>query len=168
MVDVNGEWWWELLRHRLPDSILLRLAAITRPMPSFPVDSIGWRLQSDGRFSIKTAYQGDFAKSGADWDLMFAAVLWNVWRYRNDRVFNNQVEEWGSIITRSKWLAENTVTAAVAYTSASDPYVIISYIRQICNKDWQIVFSKVARSNNKVADWLAKFASDTNFDVIFF
>ncbi|KAK8498964.1 hypothetical protein V6N12_058001 [Hibiscus sabdariffa] len=29
-------------------------------------------------------------------------------------------------------------------------------------------FSKVARCNNGVAYWLAKFASDTNFDVMFF
>ncbi|KAK8504424.1 hypothetical protein V6N12_030521 [Hibiscus sabdariffa] len=64
-------------------------------MSFFPADSIGWRLRSDGRFSVKTAYQ-------------------------------------------------------------------------ICNKDWSIVISKVARSNNSVADWFAKFASDTNFDVIFF
>ncbi|KAK8647582.1 hypothetical protein V6N13_121313 [Hibiscus sabdariffa] len=178
--------------------------------------------------------EGEFVKSGADWDPMFAALFWNVWCYRNDRVFNNQAKEWGSIITRSKWLAENTATAAAAvrilpdsipmpdiwippakgwlklntdgarslvdgsascgecceitmvngfmvsinsladvqwwkrnfgYTSGSDPYIIVSYLRQICNKDWQIVFSKVARYNNEVANWLAKFASDTNFDV---
>ncbi|KAK8515863.1 hypothetical protein V6N13_096806 [Hibiscus sabdariffa] len=60
------------------------------------------------------------------------------------------------------------ITMVQQYTSGSDPYIIVSYIRQICNKDWHIVFSKVARSNNEVADWLAKFASDTNFDVIFF
>ncbi|KAL4332832.1 hypothetical protein GQ457_07G017080 [Hibiscus cannabinus] len=64
--------------------------------------------------SLNLTQQGEFAKSGVDWDLMFAAVLWNVWRYRNDQVFNNQAEEWGSIITRSKWLAENTTTAANA------------------------------------------------------
>ncbi|KAK8483083.1 hypothetical protein V6N11_066520 [Hibiscus sabdariffa] len=80
-------------------------------MSFFPADSIGWRLRSDGRFSVKTAYQ---------------------------------------------------------HASGSDPYIIVSYIRQICNKDWSIVISKVARSNNSVADWFAKFASDTNFDVIFF
>ncbi|KAL4386403.1 hypothetical protein GQ457_09G026060 [Hibiscus cannabinus] len=54
------------------------------------------------------------------------------------------------------------------HDSGSDPYIIVSYIRQFCNKDWNILFSKVARSNNLVADWLAKFASDTNFDVMFF
>ncbi|KAK8576691.1 hypothetical protein V6N13_015124 [Hibiscus sabdariffa] len=78
MVDANGEWQWELLQNWLPVHILLQLAAIQRPMPSFPMDSIGWKLRSDGRFSIKTTYQGDFAKSGADWDLMFAMVLWNI------------------------------------------------------------------------------------------
>ncbi|KAK8694033.1 hypothetical protein V6N13_071597 [Hibiscus sabdariffa] len=89
MVDAEGEWKWELIQNRLPDHILLRIAAIQRPMPSFPVDSIGWKLRNDGRFSVKTAYQ-----------------------VRNERVFNNQSEVWGSIITRSKWLAETIATAA--------------------------------------------------------
>ncbi|KAK8653110.1 hypothetical protein V6N13_127125 [Hibiscus sabdariffa] len=49
MVDVEGEWKWELIQSRVPDHILLRLAATQRPMPSFPVDSIGWKLRNDGR-----------------------------------------------------------------------------------------------------------------------
>ncbi|KAK8553242.1 hypothetical protein V6N13_024309 [Hibiscus sabdariffa] len=88
MVDADGEWRWELLQNRLPVHILLRLAAIQRPMPSFPVDSIGWKLRSDGR---------------------------------NDRVFNNQSEEWGSIITRSKWLAMTTATATAAARKLPGP-----------------------------------------------
>ncbi|KAK8598510.1 hypothetical protein V6N13_094479 [Hibiscus sabdariffa] len=45
---------------------------------------------------------------------MFSAILWNIWRQRNDRVFNNVTDEWGSIITRSKWLAATSAAAAVA------------------------------------------------------
>ncbi|KAK8544841.1 hypothetical protein V6N13_003401 [Hibiscus sabdariffa] len=56
MVDADGDWKWELLRHRLPTPVLLRIAAIQRPKPSFPMDSIGWKLGDDKKFSICTAY----------------------------------------------------------------------------------------------------------------
>ncbi|KAK8498433.1 hypothetical protein V6N12_046767 [Hibiscus sabdariffa] len=94
MVDADGDWKWELLRHRLPTPVLLRIAAIQRPKPSFPMDSIGWKLGDDKKFSICTAY----------------------------------------------------------------------HVRE----DWRVVFSKVARCNNGVADGLAKLASDSSFDVVFF
>ncbi|KAK8696137.1 hypothetical protein V6N13_001274 [Hibiscus sabdariffa] len=111
MVDTKGDWKWELIQNRLPDHILLQLAAIQRPKPSFPVDSIGWKLRNDGEFSAKTTYQ---------------------------------------------------------HSSKGGPYIIVSHLHQLCNKDWRIVFSKFARCNNGVADWLAKFASDSNFDVVSF
>ncbi|KAK8598157.1 hypothetical protein V6N13_095547 [Hibiscus sabdariffa] len=193
---------WQQLSGQCPFSLRIRLVG-------------GFGVMADFRLRRHTRYeQGGFAKSGADWNLVFAAVLWNLWRYRNDRVFNNHAAEWGSIITRSRWLAEVTATAASTvrilhgslsgpndwtppaegwlklnadgarslvngsascggvlrdhrdssealqmvqqHASGSDPYIIVSYIRE------------VARSNNSVADWLAKFASDINFDVIFF
>ncbi|KAK8697169.1 hypothetical protein V6N13_113321 [Hibiscus sabdariffa] len=140
MVDAKGEWRWELLQHRLPTSILLRLAAIKLPMSFFPADSIGWRLRSDGRFSVKTAYQ---VRMDLAWDLGCRHLI----------IESDSAE---------------ALQMVQQHASGSGPYIIVSYIRQICNKDWSIVFSKVARSNNSVADWLAKFASDTNFDVIFF
>ncbi|KAK8627776.1 hypothetical protein V6N13_135378 [Hibiscus sabdariffa] len=47
-------------------------------------------------------------------------------------------------------------------------YIIGSHIHQLCMEDWRVVFSKVARCNNRVADGLAKLASDSSFDVVFF
>ncbi|KAK8594251.1 hypothetical protein V6N13_126060 [Hibiscus sabdariffa] len=57
MVDSAGDWLWSLLQHWLPHHILLRLAAIQRPQSSFPMDSVGWGLRDDRRFSVKTTYQ---------------------------------------------------------------------------------------------------------------
>ncbi|KAK8972532.1 hypothetical protein V6N11_081647 [Hibiscus sabdariffa] len=101
MVDSAGDWLWSLLQHWLPHHILLRLAAIQRPQSSFPMDSVGWGLRDDRRFSVKTTYQ------------VRCAVLWNIWRQQNDRVFNGITKEWGSVVTRSKWLAESSAAAAI-------------------------------------------------------
>ncbi|KAK8656310.1 hypothetical protein V6N13_098264 [Hibiscus sabdariffa] len=38
-------------------------------------------------------------------------VLWNIWRQRNDRVFNGTTETWGSVIARSKWLAARSAVS---------------------------------------------------------
>ncbi|KAK8496590.1 hypothetical protein V6N12_003523 [Hibiscus sabdariffa] len=56
--------------------------------------------------------QGGFARVPTDWDLLFSAVLWNIWKQRNDRVFNGVTEEWGSVVTRSRWLAASSAAAA--------------------------------------------------------
>ncbi|KAK8557060.1 hypothetical protein V6N13_035165 [Hibiscus sabdariffa] len=57
MVDSAGDWIWSLLQYCLPHHILLRLAAVHRPQPSFPMDSMGWGLREDRLFSVKSAYQ---------------------------------------------------------------------------------------------------------------
>ncbi|KAK8682026.1 hypothetical protein V6N13_054423 [Hibiscus sabdariffa] len=43
---------------------------------------------------------------------MFAAVLWNFWLHRNAMVFGSEVDAWGSILARSKWLASNSTTVS--------------------------------------------------------
>ncbi|KAK8543661.1 hypothetical protein V6N13_025833 [Hibiscus sabdariffa] len=43
---------------------------------------------------------------------MFAVVLWNLWLHRNAMVFGSEVDAWGSILTRSKWLASNSTTVS--------------------------------------------------------
>ncbi|KAL4280844.1 hypothetical protein GQ457_03G019340 [Hibiscus cannabinus] len=221
MVDSAGEWDWRILQGRLPQHILLCLAAMHRPQQSFPIDRVGWGLWDDRRFSIKSAYQvrldhtdrldtvdptwkiihhfrglqrikiflwlvyhkklmtndkrtrrhftpdnkclvcidmvedvdhvlrhcpsaklvwtvlinpmkrseffslpfeqwfalnlrqqGDFVRELKDWDMLFPAVLWNLWKQRNDRVFNGVTEEWGSVVARSKWFADSSTAAA--------------------------------------------------------
>ncbi|KAK8590158.1 hypothetical protein V6N12_024541 [Hibiscus sabdariffa] len=42
------------------------------------------------------------------------------------------------------------------------------YLHQLCGKDWTLVFSKVDRRNNRVADHLAKLASAISLDVVTF
>ncbi|KAK8690539.1 hypothetical protein V6N13_074072 [Hibiscus sabdariffa] len=118
---------------------------------------------------MNLSQQGDFARVRMDWDLTFSAVLWNIWRQRNDRVFNGITEEWGSVITRSKWLAESSAAASVslrqqqfrgagrgARHSNGRPFTIIHSIHLLCDLEWSLVFSKVDRCLNGVADSLAK------------
>ncbi|KAK8494425.1 hypothetical protein V6N12_055678 [Hibiscus sabdariffa] len=95
MVDSAGDWLWSLLQHWLPHHILLRLAAIQRPQSSFPMDSVGWGLRDDRRFSVKTTYQ---VRCGRMETLSTTDPTW---------------KEWGSVVTRSKWLAESSAAAAI-------------------------------------------------------
>ncbi|KAK8596669.1 hypothetical protein V6N12_065149 [Hibiscus sabdariffa] len=227
MVDTKGDWKWELIQNRLPDHILLQLAAIQRPKPSFPVDSIGWKLRNDGEFSAKTTYQ--VSKWLAETTIIAAAkarqlpgsistpAVWNppaegwlklnangarslidgrascggVLRGHNgnwihgftkfiDRCSVVEVELWGiatgmelawSLGCRQLVVESDSAEALCMiqqHSSKGGPYIIVSHLHQLCNKDWRIVFSKFARCNNGVADWLAKFASDSNFDVVSF
>ncbi|KAK8644880.1 hypothetical protein V6N13_118742 [Hibiscus sabdariffa] len=48
------------------------------------------------------------------------------------------------------------------------PFTIIHCIHLLCDLDWRLVFSKVARSNNGVADRLAKLAFNDTFDIVFY
>ncbi|KAK8517165.1 hypothetical protein V6N12_032362 [Hibiscus sabdariffa] len=56
MVGNDKNWNWALLDNLLPMTILLRLAAIKCPLPSFPLDSIRWARTSNRVFSVKSAY----------------------------------------------------------------------------------------------------------------
>ncbi|KAK9021559.1 hypothetical protein V6N11_011542 [Hibiscus sabdariffa] len=47
----------------------------------------------------------------SSWDLLFAAIIWNLWCHRNVSVFGGTDETWGSIIGRSRWLADSTKKA---------------------------------------------------------
>ncbi|KAK8517401.1 hypothetical protein V6N12_016253 [Hibiscus sabdariffa] len=243
MVDSAGEWDWRILQDRLPQHILLRLAAMHRPQQSFHMDYVEWGLRDDRRFSIKSAYQfqqwfrlnlrqqGDFVREPKDWDMLFPAVLWNLWKQRNDRVFNGVTEEWRSVVTRSKWLADSSTAAAatlrvahassrvtpvaaatlrISHTSSSvthaaaatlrvlhtsssgtsaavdpgscadalrlieqrtkggGPFTLVHQIHVLRELDWRLVFSKVGRGSNDVADRLAKLSSYASLDTKFF
>ncbi|KAK8661159.1 hypothetical protein V6N13_052058 [Hibiscus sabdariffa] len=105
--------------------------------------------------------RGDFARDRRNWDLMFSAILRNIWRQRNDRVFSNLTVEWGSIITRSKWLSATSVAAPATPCNQSARLSGSTVARGL-------VSSKAARRNNEVTDGLAKLASDVSFDVMIF
>ncbi|KAK9044563.1 hypothetical protein V6N11_058461 [Hibiscus sabdariffa] len=53
-------------------------------------------------------------------------------------------------------------------STGSGPFSILCCLHQLCGKDWTLVFSKVDRCNNRVADRLAKLASTVSLDVVTF
>ncbi|KAK8627411.1 hypothetical protein V6N13_135023 [Hibiscus sabdariffa] len=141
MVDSVGDWEWDLLRHRLSPQVLLRLAAIHRPKPSFPMDSIGWKLREDRQFSVQTAYHVRCGEVVCTVDPM--------WKVEDvDRV-----------------LSADALRMLQRRCPKSGLFTITGHLFQLYNKDWCLAFSKVARRNNGVADVLAKLASDASFSV---
>ncbi|KAK8655970.1 hypothetical protein V6N13_108532 [Hibiscus sabdariffa] len=57
----------------------------------------------------------------SSWDILFAAIIWNLWCQRNAIFFGGIVDEWGSIIMRSRWLADATRNALAGRRSLSQP-----------------------------------------------
>ncbi|KAK8691024.1 hypothetical protein V6N13_074545 [Hibiscus sabdariffa] len=132
MVTTSGEWNWSAFQRHLPWHILLRIAALKGPVPSFPVDSIGWGLREDHHFSLKSAYECPAAK--VVWIALimpekldnFLSIPFRDWIALNlssSSAFAHDmsdwdlghVESWGSVIMRSKWLA------SVSASTTSDP-----------------------------------------------
>ncbi|KAL4335893.1 hypothetical protein GQ457_07G010770 [Hibiscus cannabinus] len=56
MVAGNGEWKWNELDQLLPPYVLLHLAAIKCPLPSFGNDNVAWVMTNSGKFTVKSAY----------------------------------------------------------------------------------------------------------------
>ncbi|KAE8690078.1 hypothetical protein F3Y22_tig00110927pilonHSYRG00028 [Hibiscus syriacus] len=57
MTDGSGNWWWTHFEHLLPRDILLRIAAKKGPLGHLTDDSVGWNLNVDRRFSVKSVYE---------------------------------------------------------------------------------------------------------------
>ncbi|KAK9044029.1 hypothetical protein V6N11_072351 [Hibiscus sabdariffa] len=158
MVDADGDWKWELFRHRFPTQVLLRIAAIQRPKPSFHMDSIGWKLRDDRQFSIRTAYH---VRCGEELFGCRSVAL-------GYRCGYGVSLGYGMSAINVESDSSDALRMLQQRSSEVCSYLIGSHIHQLCKEDWQIVFSKVARCNNGVADGLAKLASDSSFDVVFF
>ncbi|KAK8977406.1 hypothetical protein V6N11_034451 [Hibiscus sabdariffa] len=77
-----------------------------------------------------------FGHENEYWDIMFSAVLWNLWIQRNNAIFGNQSEEWASLITRSRWLMDTTrevltkVSVRPPHRKTSSSHLPIGCLRQ--------------------------------------
>ncbi|KAK8609722.1 hypothetical protein V6N13_093137 [Hibiscus sabdariffa] len=143
MVTADGNWKWEAFRNVLPSHVLLHVAAISPPIPSFLNASIAWTGEASGKFSVRSAYQlcsGEISGeedpmwkavnryavrewilenlrspekfvTAANWELLFGAVLWNIWLARNAVVFNSPSCFPNPIIQSSRLLVERTLQA---------------------------------------------------------
>ncbi|KAK8481769.1 hypothetical protein V6N11_076986 [Hibiscus sabdariffa] len=52
-----------------------------------------------------------FTKDGCDWDLLFGAIWWNLWFFRNSKAFDNHQADCESILERSRQMQMITVKA---------------------------------------------------------
>ncbi|KAK8693624.1 hypothetical protein V6N13_071199 [Hibiscus sabdariffa] len=108
MVDMEGNWRWVEIDQVLPAYVLLRLAAIKGPLPSFVADSIAWAGTNSGKFSVTSAYtirKGTaFGKDDRDWNMIFGATCWFLWLYRNALIYSTEgVESWSVLSKVRNW-----------------------------------------------------------------
>ncbi|KAK8644684.1 hypothetical protein V6N13_123984 [Hibiscus sabdariffa] len=133
----------EVFSHVLPPYVLLHIAAISPPILTFLSASIAWNCEASGRFSIRSAYKlclGELTgeedprflsipirewilenlrspvrfANADNWELLFGAVLWNIWLTRNAAVFNSPSLFPTSIIHSSISLMECMMNASSA------------------------------------------------------
>ncbi|KAK8645361.1 hypothetical protein V6N13_119195 [Hibiscus sabdariffa] len=65
---------------------------------------------------------GDFSQDNRDWNLIFGAAIWNIWRHRDAIVFNSS-EDYGSIVAQSRHLQE--ISASALTHTAAGPTTVI-------------------------------------------
>ncbi|KAK8550683.1 hypothetical protein V6N12_039379 [Hibiscus sabdariffa] len=61
-------------------------------------------------------------RDNRDWNLIFGAAIWNIWRHRDAIVFNSS-EDYGSIVAQSRHLQE--ISASALTHTAAGPTTVI-------------------------------------------
>ncbi|KAK8612901.1 hypothetical protein V6N13_093005 [Hibiscus sabdariffa] len=170
MVSTHGDWCWDVLHYLLPHSVLLRLSAMKMPQPWFPNNRLLWARNSDGRFTIRSAYclrsgqdsQHDkvFMGDNDNWDLLVRALLWNIWLTRNAIAFNSMVE----VILE---VDSHDAFRFLRNDSMEDGHCAIMWqLLELRRRDWIVRLNVIPRQCNMVVDGLAKLASSSSFEVI--
>ncbi|KAK8488305.1 hypothetical protein V6N13_026915 [Hibiscus sabdariffa] len=137
-------------------------------------------------FEVNLSSNSAFGHENEYWDIMFSAVLWNLWIQQNNAIFGNQYEEWASLITRSRWLTDTT-REALTKVSVRPPHncaeaiklihqddrlggslIIVHHIREFLKKNWCISYVCINRVNNRVADALATTVNTSDFSLVEF
>ncbi|KAK8625906.1 hypothetical protein V6N13_057063 [Hibiscus sabdariffa] len=105
-----------------------------------------------------------FGHENEYWDIMFSAVLWNLWIQRNNAIFGNQSEEWASLITH----CAEAIKLIHQDDRLGGPLTIVHHIREFLKKNWCISYVCINRVNNRVADALATTVNTSDFSLVEF
>ncbi|KAL4379322.1 hypothetical protein GQ457_02G038790 [Hibiscus cannabinus] len=87
-----------------------------------------------------------FTDSPEDWDILFGALLWNIWLTRNAIEFESTVELTGLVVERSDDRRE------------AGRRTILWHLRDLCHRNWVLRPTLIPREINMVADGIAKLA----------
>ncbi|KAK8570557.1 hypothetical protein V6N13_032174 [Hibiscus sabdariffa] len=126
MADGNGNWLWHKFEHLLPLNIRLRIVAAGCPMVGFAADAECWKGNVQGNFTVKSAYiircgptvpdDARMATHPKDLDLLFGSICRNLWLERNAVVFDNPLDDRGTVLERSRRLQQQYL---LAYSSTA-------------------------------------------------
>ncbi|KAK8653589.1 hypothetical protein V6N13_127582 [Hibiscus sabdariffa] len=167
MVDSAGEWDWRILQDRLPQHILLRLAAMHRPQQSFHMDYVEWGLRDDRSSSNAAGCARKFeghACSSSNVENFTHQFECHACSSSNAASFAHQFE-WHVCSSGS---GADALRLIEQRTKGGGPFTLVHQIHVLRELDWRLVFSKVGRGSNDVADRLAKLSSYASLDTKFF
>ncbi|KAK9028598.1 hypothetical protein V6N11_025752 [Hibiscus sabdariffa] len=115
------------------------------------------------------------------WKLVFASILWQSWKNRNDAMFAANSESPNCVLSRSIGLAhyyydgwlqpQPTIHPSMPSSSWISPepgWLCLNVDGALWRKAWFIDIIWTPRSGNKAADKLAKLADFSSFDTTFF
>ncbi|KAK8580180.1 hypothetical protein V6N12_070464 [Hibiscus sabdariffa] len=169
MGDGFGNWSLDKFHHLLPLPILLRIAANNGPLLATSKDNVGWNLRTDLQFSIKTAYVvrcGATTVEGANWDVMFGSILWNIRHNQNVVVFEDAGKGATAILGDSKRITQSCCSAAAIIGPMGVGLSTSSRTHSDLTKTLEDVrFIHVRRNCNKVADRLCRYASSIDVEI---
>ncbi|KAK8681290.1 hypothetical protein V6N13_053694 [Hibiscus sabdariffa] len=57
MLNSQGTWIWTTFQHHWPLAVLLRIEVVKESDPLFSLDAVGWGLNANHRFTVKSVYE---------------------------------------------------------------------------------------------------------------
>ncbi|KAL4278310.1 hypothetical protein GQ457_03G020200 [Hibiscus cannabinus] len=106
MADCNGNWLWHKFEHLLPLNTRLRIAAAGCPMaigvwtslikPDFLSPFLTMNVKEWVYLNLTDAAR--MVNHPEDWDLLFGSICWNLWLERNAMVFDNPLDDRGTVL----------------------------------------------------------------------
>ncbi|KAJ8756023.1 hypothetical protein K2173_024569 [Erythroxylum novogranatense] len=98
---VPGEGWnWQRLHGLVPVEVLNRMGTLLLMDDDIYFDNFAWKFNTHGEYSVSSGYDCISMRGvgvehqvfGVPWDILFATAVWQIWKSRNNLVFNGQVD----------------------------------------------------------------------------
>ncbi|KAK8994730.1 hypothetical protein V6N11_045803 [Hibiscus sabdariffa] len=101
---------------------------------------------------------------GLPWQVLFVSIIWQLWKARNDLVFNGTPPDAGNILQHNR----EAIKRLNASTASSDPCSLVRSIAALRSRGWATETQWIPREGNKPADMLAKLDNLPCFTVTVF
>ncbi|KAK8648887.1 hypothetical protein V6N13_129629 [Hibiscus sabdariffa] len=139
MVTADGNWNWEAFSNVLPPYVILHIAAMSPPIPSFPNASIAWIGEASGKFSVRSAYKLSLGEISGEEDPSSRVLV------------ERTLQAYGDV--RGNVRTGHTIAATIKWSPPEEGWYKLNTDGATRKQDVHVL-----RRANSVADRLAKLA----------